>query len=117
MITWIMVFCIGLNLGLSVWLVLEIRNNRRKLDERIDEWDEKEDNLQSELDGYRHRLADAMSEVAHLRNMLNKAKAERKDGSDKRPIKKYNVKSNGGSARKSEKRRTNGDAYVCDSLH
>lgn len=75
---------------------------------QIEKLEAENDSLQSDVSMYKHRVGDAMAEVSHLRNQYNKTRAEleilKKNGGDKRPIKKHNVKPNGGSTRKSEKR-------------
>lgn len=91
---------VALNIWLALITVKWEKSRRRKLQERMDEYEEYSERLLAECEQHKHRLVDALSEVAHLRKMYNMTKAEleklKSDGSGKRPVKKHRVKSSGG---------------------
>lgn len=124
----VLAFVVGYFLGVFTVSLLAI-NGEKSRRAQIEDYEAENERLQSDVNMYKHRVGDAMSEVAHIRSQYNKARAEleftkkglerlkKNNGSDKRPTKKHNVKSNGGGARKGEKRRKVGNLDVCDSLH
>jgi len=67
----VMTICLGGLVICCLWMMIDLtrqkRRNERKLQERIDEFDEMTEVHERELQGARHRVEEAMSEMAVLK--------------------------------------------------